>query len=209
MKLYPICLKLENIACCVIGGGNIALRKVKSLVRVGAKITLVSPRLCKGLQVLEKKRMFNYKRSKYQKGFLKGKKLVIAATDNEKINKKIAADACALNILVNVVDSPSNCNFYIPSVLHSGDILMTVSTQGKFPGLAKKIKEECKSIFDKYAENLPLLARLRKEINHQFRKNPRKKKLLLEKLIQPAFLKKIDAKGSYRQKYLEDYLKKG
>lgn len=206
MKLYPICLKLENTACCVIGGGNIALRKVKALLETRAKITLISPKLCRGLQALRKKKVFHYINLRYQKRFLKGKNLIIAATNDEKVNKKIADDAFSLNLLVNVVDSPDSCNFYIPSVLRKGDILMTISTQGRFPGLAKKIKEECRPVFEKYSENLPLLSKLRQEINQQFKNKPNKKKLILEKIIQPVFLNKLNKKNRLQMKLFKELL---
>ena len=206
VRLYPIFIKLENISCCVIGGGTVALRKVKSLLKSRARITVLSPDLCLPLLLLKKKKLFKYSKNRYQKKFLKGKFVVIAATNDDKVNKRIAADAKDLQILVNVVDDPRECNFYIPSLLYKKGILMAISTQGAFPGLSKKIKEEFSPVFGKYAKSFKLLAELRKKIYAG--DGTKKRKILFAKsLIRPDVLARIENKTICNIEDLRAYLK--
>lgn len=206
IKLYPIFLKLENISCAVIGGGTVALRKVRSLLRSRARITVVSPELCAGLKLLKKQKLFTHCQNKYQKKFLNGKFLIIAATNDERVNKKIAADAKKMKILMNVVDSPKECNFYVPAVLHKNGISMAISTQGASPGLSGKIKEECSPVFQKYAKSFKRLARLRKSI-YNGKKTYRDKVILAKSLMRPDILKMIENRKICSIDGLKAYLK--
>ncbi|MFH1092637.1 MAG: bifunctional precorrin-2 dehydrogenase/sirohydrochlorin ferrochelatase [Candidatus Omnitrophota bacterium] len=205
IKLYPIFLKLENISCCVIGGGAVALRKVKSLLESRARVTVVSPELCAGLKSLKKKKLFIHEKHKYQKKFIRGKFLVIAATNDARVNKKAAVDAKARKILVNVVDVPSECNFYVPAVLHKNGISIAISTQGAFPGISRKIKEENWPVLKKYAKSLKRLAVLRKDI-YASDKTCKKKKLFIKSLIRPDVLEMIKNKKNCNINDLKAYL---
>ena len=207
MRLYPIFLKLENIPCCVIGGGAVALRKVKSLLKSRAAVTVVSPKLCKGLKLMEMKKLFKYKENKYKRSCLKGQMLVIAATNDEQVNKKISADAKYFKILVNVVDSPMECNFYVPSLLTKNGISMAISTQGEFPGMSRKIRQECGPVFQKYAESFKKLAELRKDIYGA--DGTYKQKIILAKsLLRPDILKLVESKTICNIDELRTYLKR-
>ncbi len=206
MRLYPIFLKLEDVSCCVIGGGAVALRKVKSLLEGRARISVVSPELCSPLLLLKKKKLFIHRKDKYKKKFLKGKFLVIAATNDERVNKRIAIDAKAMNLLVNVVDGPKECNFYVPSVLHKNGISMAISTQGAFPGMSRKIKEECASVFQKYAKSFKRLAGLRKDIYNRD-ETVKLKKIFAKNLIRADVLEMIEKKKICNIDDLKAYLK--
>ncbi|MCK4993683.1 MAG: bifunctional precorrin-2 dehydrogenase/sirohydrochlorin ferrochelatase [Candidatus Omnitrophica bacterium] len=206
MRLYPIFLKLENASCCVIGGGTVALRKVKALLKSKARITVVSPVLCPGLLSLKKKSLFQYKKSKYKNALLKNQFLVIAATNDAKVNKKISADAATLQILVNVVDSPIECNFYVPSLLSRDGLLLAISTQGEFPGMAKKIKEECSHIFQKYAKSFKKLAALRKDI-YNGDGTYKQKVIRAKSLMRPDILKMVESKKICNVDALKAHLK--
>lgn len=206
MRLYPIFLKLEDIPCCVVGGGDVALRKVKSLIKSKARITVVSPGLCTGLSLLKKKSSFQYKKNKYKKIFLKEQFLVIAATNDDAVNKRISDDAHKLKILVNVVDSPLECNFYVPSLLSQGGISVAVSTQGGFPGMSRKIKEEFNPIFKKYAKSFKKLSRLRKDI-YKGTGAYNKKVILAKSLLQSDILKMIENSEICNINDLKTYLK--
>ncbi len=206
MRLYPIFLKLENVSCCVIGGGAVALRKVKSLLKSRARITVVSPELCLRLKLLKKKKLFKHRKNKYQKKFLRGSFLVIAATNDERVNKKVAADAQTMNLLVNVVDSPQECNFYVPALLHKNGMSMAISTQGAFPGMTGKIKEECSPVFQKYARSFKRLSGLRKDI-YNGTGTVKLKKIFAKSLLRPDVLERIENKKISNIDELKAYLK--
>ncbi len=206
MRLYPIFIKLENLPCCVIGGGAVALRKVRSLLKSNALVTVVSPALCLGLKRMEKKKLFQYKENKYKKTFLKEQMLVIAATNDEWVNKIISADANDLRILVNVVDSPLECSFYVPSLLSRKGLSMAISTQGKFPGMSKRIKEDCSPIFKKYAKYFKKLTGLRKDI-YSGQGTYKHKVMLAKRLMRPDILEMIENKKICNVDGLKAYLK--
>ncbi len=205
MNLYPLYLKVDNTPCCVIGGGLVALRKVKSLLRSKANITVISPKLCSGMRKLKEKKLIKHQESVYQNFFLKGFFLVIAATDNQLVNRKIFQEAIKLNLLVNVVDSPDECNFYVPSVLRKNGILMSISTQGAFPAMAKRIKKECEPVFQKYAKHFRLLAKLRREI-YKSDDSCRMKKMLAKSLLKPDVLAMIKNRDVFSIDGLRAYL---
>ncbi|MBU4305893.1 MAG: bifunctional precorrin-2 dehydrogenase/sirohydrochlorin ferrochelatase [Candidatus Omnitrophica bacterium] len=193
MNLYPICLKLENIPCLVIGGGTVALRKVRALLKSGAKVTIVSPRLCPGLRKLEQKKAFEYLRGTYKKTFLKNILLVISAADEPQVNAAAGRDAASKRLWVNVVDDPDASNFYVPAVMERHSLLIAISTQGNFPGLSKKIRQECRPLIERYARNLKTLGRLRQEVKRVCRRKG-EKQLLLKKLLDPQVLLLIEKK---------------
>ncbi|MFH2137975.1 MAG: bifunctional precorrin-2 dehydrogenase/sirohydrochlorin ferrochelatase [Candidatus Omnitrophota bacterium] len=181
MKLYPIVLKLKNQACLVIGGGEVALRKVKALLECEAKVTVVSPKLCKALEVLQRKKLFNYKKSVYKKEFLKNVFLVIAATSERDTNLKIAAAAQKNKILVNVVDVPQLCSFYVPATVRKEPLLIAISTQGAFPGAAKMIRKNLQPMINKKAGSIKILAKIRDNF----------KQKIMDKKIRGKYIKKL------------------
>ncbi|MDO8970038.1 MAG: bifunctional precorrin-2 dehydrogenase/sirohydrochlorin ferrochelatase [Saprospiraceae bacterium] len=193
MKLYPISLKLDAVPCIVVGGGTVALRKVQSLLESAACVTLVSPRLCPKLGMLYKKKAFRYVRSVYREKFLKGMFLVIAATDRPGVNEQVARDAALRRLLVNVVDYPDWCNFYVPALIRKNGVLISISTQGAFPGLAKKIRQECMAVVGGYSGNLKRIVALRNQIKQECG-NKRERKKMIERLLSPSVMALIGQK---------------
>jgi len=164
-KFYPIYLSLHNKKCLVIGGGKVAERKVKSLLECGAKVWIVSPSLTKSLTILFKREQIRWLNREYISDDLEGCFLVISATDDSDINKKIADDCLTRNIPVNVVDIPDKCSFICPSVVRRGDLCIAISTSGKSPMLSKGIRKKLEELFGiEYEEYLDLLGILRKKI---------------------------------------------
>ncbi len=193
MRLYPICLKLDNLACCVIGGGTVALRKVRALLESSDNITVISPDLCSQLKKLHEKNAFLYQQSKYKKTHIKKAFLIIAATNDLKVNKQIVSDANKMGKLINVVDVPHQCNFYLPAVVNKKGILLAVSTQGAFPGLARKIRQTTGEMIKKYSDNMSVLSKLRNEIKNNYKNNKIKKQLMIA-LLDDHILELINGK---------------
>lgn len=158
MRYYPVLLDLRGRKCVVVGGGKIAQRKAYSLVKAAASVYIISPDLTPRLRELARKKKISYIKSKYRKRFLKDAFVVIAATDNRTVNSKISKSASRLGKLVNVVDSPADGNFIVPASFSNKDLIISVSTSGKAPSLAKKIKQDLsKIILPRYVELLNLL----------------------------------------------------
>lgn len=146
---YPIFLNLKGKKCVVVGGGKVAERKALSLLRSGAKITVISPECTVGLKKENLKGRIQYIPRKYKKGDLKNAFLVIAATDSNETNRKISEDA---PYLVNVVDMPLLCNFIVPSVVRRGPLTIAVSTSGVSPSLARTIRKELEGLYGREFE---------------------------------------------------------
>jgi len=162
---YPVYLSLRCRKCLVVGGGNVAERKVKSLLECGANVWVVSPLLTQGLTKLLEEKQIHCLHREYIPEDLDGCFLVISATNNPDINRKVADDCFTRNIPVNVVDEPEKCNFIVPSVMRRGSLAIAISTGGKSPLLARKIRERLEGLFGaEYADYLELMGELREQI---------------------------------------------
>jgi precorrin-2 dehydrogenase/sirohydrochlorin ferrochelatase len=160
--LYPVFLKLEGKSCVVVGGGEVATRKVMALQDAKALVTVISPRLTQTLKLMFQQKDIIYKPYKYKHGDIKNAFLVIGATDDRQVNEQIFKDAQQRQILVNIVDVPECCNFYVPSICNRGDLKIAISTNGLAPALARFIRESLEKLIpSKIAADIQKLARLR------------------------------------------------
>ncbi len=162
---YPVFLKVSDKRCVVVGGGDVALRKVRTLLEYGAGVEVISPDLCPELIKLAETGEIAVQRKLYQPGDLKGALIVIAATDEHGVNLEVVKEASSTGILVNVVDDSRNSDFIVPSCLRRGDVTIAVSTAGRSPALARKIRARLeKDLGDEYAVLALLIGEVRAEI---------------------------------------------
>ena len=140
MKYYPLFLDIIDRRCVVIGGGDVAERKVERLLDFGARVVVVGKTLTPGLETMKKEGRINHIAADYDKALIDDAFLLIGATDRDDVNAKISRDGKEKGILVNIVDDPDKCDFVLPSLLTQGDLLIAISTGGKSPALAKKLK---------------------------------------------------------------------
>lgn len=190
---YPVYLNLENKRCLVVGGGEVAERKVLTLLEAGAGVMVISPRLTARLRELVRQQRITWLERGYQKGDLKDCFLVIGATDDRKLHKQLTAEADQYNLLINIVDVPEYCNFIVPSTVKRGDLLISISTGGKSPALAKKIRRQLEQEFGpEYAEFLNLMGQCRQEI---IRKVPdgQRRKAIFQQLVDTDLLQLVKA----------------
>jgi precorrin-2 dehydrogenase/sirohydrochlorin ferrochelatase len=165
MRYYPVFLDLKNFPCLVVGGGQVGERKVKTLQSCAAKVFLISRDLTPYLEKEVREGRIDLLSPAYQPGHLSGKFLVIGATDDPVLNGKIGRDARERGILCNIVDKPQDCNFILPSLVSRGNLTIAVSTAGKSPALAKKIRQDLEKEFSEiYGPYLELLGQIRNEI---------------------------------------------
>ncbi|MHB1252835.1 MAG: precorrin-2 dehydrogenase/sirohydrochlorin ferrochelatase family protein, partial [Candidatus Humimicrobiaceae bacterium] len=164
-KLYPVYLNITSQKCLVVGGGDVAERKIKNLLECGARVMVVSPECNKKVAGMVIAGEIKYHQNNYQTSDLEGAMLVISAADSEDVNRKVAEDCLARGILVNVVDSPDLCNFFIPSVIRRGDLAISISTGGKSPLLAVRLRMELEKQFGKeYEKFLEIMGRVRQRV---------------------------------------------
>jgi len=162
LKYYPVFLDIADKKCAVIGGGEVASRKVQRLLDCGAKVSVVSPELTSELASLKDADRISHNACEYSREFISGVALVIGATDDEKTNLMIARDARENGIPVNIVDDPQKCDFILPSIVERGDLVIAISTGGNSPALARHLREELESRYgDEYAIFLRIMGHLR------------------------------------------------
>ena len=165
---YPLFLNVKAMKCIVIGGGLIALRKVKDLLEHCADITVVSPYICKGIDDLLAQSKIRVFKRKYQVGDLDGSYLTVVATGDKSLNKKVVKEAKERKVLLNIVDDPELSDFIVPSVIHRGDISIAVSTGGKSPALARKIRTRLETHFaDEYSALALLVNEVRTKLQQK------------------------------------------
>ena len=149
MKYYPVNLNIRDKLCVVIGGGKVAERKVKNLLRCGGRVRVVSPDLTDLLSKWASQGKMDYTRSEYRASHLKGAFLVYAATSDRKVNAKIAREAARRKLLVNVADSATESTFILPAVLRNRKISIAVSTNGLSPATSVRIRDRIKKFIEK------------------------------------------------------------
>jgi precorrin-2 dehydrogenase len=183
MRYYPVHLDIQGRKCLVVGGGAVGTRKVETLLACGAQVTVVSPAASEALCVQAAKGAITLRRRDYTSEDLAGMFLVIGATDDETLNRRISADAERRQILCNIADRPEVCNFILPSILQRGDLTITVSTSGKSPAFAKKLRRSLADQYgQEYAAFLDLMGAIRQRLLAQAHA-PEAHKPLFEALI--------------------------
>lgn len=189
MSGYPITLVgLEAARCVVVGGGQVAARKVAALRQAGARPVVISPVLCETLQCQAEKREIQAIQRAYRRGDLAGARLVIAATDDSAINEEVWHEAQAIGCLVNVVDDPAHCDFYVPATVRRGALTISVSTAGNSPALARRIRQALEEQFDaSYESYLALLGELRPLIRERI-VDPARRQALWQGLLDSQIL---------------------
>jgi uroporphyrin-III C-methyltransferase/precorrin-2 dehydrogenase/sirohydrochlorin ferrochelatase len=140
MDYFPLFLKVADRPCLVVGGGKVAARKIQLLQRAGAKVTVVSPRSCDEVLAYADAGSISYVHRDFQDEDLDDMVLVIAATSNKSVNRRIAELADSQRIPVNVVDSPKLCSFIVPSMVDRSPVQVAVSTGGSSPVLARLLR---------------------------------------------------------------------
>ena len=142
-ELYPIFLKVSQLNVLIVGGGTVALEKLTFLLKSSpnAKVLVVSKEFDEALLELTHEFNVSIVNASYNKTSLKNKQIVIAATNNAAINKQIYLDAKAKNILINVADTPEYCDFYLGGIVTKGNVKVAISTNGKSPTTAKRLRQ--------------------------------------------------------------------
>src|SRR2546427_4047392 len=147
-RFYPISLDLGGRRCVVIGGGPVAEQKVLGLLDAGAQVTVVSPELSLGLQDRAAQGLIATHRREYRSGDLAGAFLAVAATDDRTVNRRVWTEAEERGTLLNAGDDLPHCHFIAPAVHRAGDITVAVSTAGKSPALAVRLREQIARLID-------------------------------------------------------------
>jgi len=166
MKLYPVMMNLEKRLALIIGGGSVAARKAADLFDAGALIKVISPEF--NSEILNMERNFPDRVRTIRRGFshgdLEGAFLVFSATDDPEVNALVFREAEDRNILINAVDDPPNCSFYVPSFVRRGDLIFCLSTCGASPAMAARLRRMMESHIPERIEDLLCILRRGREL---------------------------------------------
>jgi precorrin-2 dehydrogenase/sirohydrochlorin ferrochelatase len=166
MGYIPIFLDVTGRQCVVVGGGEVAARKVESLLEADARVTVVSPTLSPAMEAIVARGQVTRLARNYQRGDIRECVLVYAATDDPKLHRELAAEARALGIPVNVVDVPELCTFIAPAVVKRGALQIAISTGGAAPAFAARLRRNLEGQFgNEYARTLEVLRAARRRVH--------------------------------------------
>ena len=174
MKLYPLNLNIENKSCVVVGGGEVALRKIRGLLEAGALVKVIAPEVCAGVEELSKRGEITLVREKFSDEMFGDELILIAATDNPEVNRQAAELARQKKILVNVANGSGD--FDVPSRIRRDDFLLTISTGANSPAFSRFVRQMLEVELDEnFGAGLKIISERRREVkrllpNHKARK---------------------------------------
>ncbi len=195
MAKYPIFLELGGRRVVLVGGGAVAVRKAGSLLDARARLVVVAHKPSDAITTLCTHHGAELIRSRYSKQYIAGAVLVIAATNDRKVNEQVYQDCQALEILCNVVDEPSLCDFFMPAVVRRGDLQIAIGTEGYCPAYAGHLRKKLETMFtEEDGRFLAELERVRKDIIEEI-PAPGDRKSLLGKLVDDESFEYFKANG--------------
>lgn len=198
MDFLPVFLNIKNRPCLVVGGGDVAARKVALLLSAGARVTVVAPQLGTALAQLHQDARIEHKAAVFSAADVHDVALVIAATDDSRVNRSVHALASAKNIPVNVVDSPELCTFILPSIVDRSPIVVAVSSGGAAPVLARLLRARLETLIPASYSRLAMLAgRFRERVKQRLTR-PAQRRVFWEKVLQGPVAERVFA-GQERQ----------
>jgi len=183
MDFLPIFMNIRNRSCLVVGGGNVAERKVGLLLDAGASVVVISQELCRTLTNQVEQGVIDHKASEFNDEDVDGHALVIAATDDQKLNEHISQLCHQKDIPVNVVDNPDLCSFIMPSIIDRSPVQIAVSTGGSSPVLARTLRSRLESIIPSAYGRLGILMEANREKAKQVFDNVDKRRLFWEDIL--------------------------
>jgi precorrin-2 dehydrogenase/sirohydrochlorin ferrochelatase len=175
---YPAFIDLENRPVLVVGGGAVAERKVETLLKAKAQVTVVSPEVTKQLQDHANSKRIALRLRGFASSDIDGVMLVISATDDPSTQAEVASIAASKNILVNTVDKPELCTFIVPAILRRGDVTVAISTSGKSPSLAAELRARLDRVLtEDVARTASVLGAVRHEVHERFADSDERKRV--------------------------------
>ena len=181
MNFYPINLDVDGKPCVVVGGGKVALRKIRGLLEAGAQVTVIAPEICAEVDELIQRGEILWTREKFSAELLGDELILIAATNSAEVNRQACEAARARKILVNSVDTGGNFN--VPSRIRRGELLLTISTGATSPAFAKFVRLMLEAeLGENFGACLEIISRARREVKRRLPNQPAREKFWRETL---------------------------
>jgi precorrin-2 dehydrogenase/sirohydrochlorin ferrochelatase len=193
--MFPIFLKLDGRRCLVVGAGKVAEGKIRGLLEAGASVEVIAPEAVWQIQKWTWEGVIGWKGRAFEPSDLDNISIVIAATSIPGVNAEVFKQARLRNVLCNAVDDPENCDFYYPAVVNRGDLQIAISTNGRSPALAQRLRRELEEQFGpEYESWVAELGRAREELNAQDVGNEIRVKRLHDLASREAFINRNSAR---------------
>jgi len=193
--MFPIFLRLDGRRVLVVGAGTVAEGKIGGLLEAGASIQVVAPEAVFQIKKWAGEGVVEWKARGFQPGDLDQVSLVVAATSSSELNAQVFKEAKARRVLCNAVDDPENCDFYYPAVVRRGDLQIAISTNGRSPALAQRLRRELEEQFGpEYEKWVEELGRAREQFTAKKLAVEPRRKLLHELASREAFVNRGNAK---------------
>ena len=187
-KLFPMFLKLSNRPCLVVGAGTVAESKIASLLEAGGRVRVVAPEATPQVRSWAQTKGIEWHQRPFQPDDLEGMFLVVAVTSSKELHERIFEEATRRGVLCNIVDVPSLCDFYYPSVVQRGFLQIAISTAGQSPALAQRLRKELEDQFGpEYEEWVAQLGQARDKLFSTKLEPEERKRLLHEDASEEAF----------------------
>ncbi|MBQ6006801.1 MAG: bifunctional precorrin-2 dehydrogenase/sirohydrochlorin ferrochelatase [Selenomonadaceae bacterium] len=181
MKFYPLNLDVEEKSCVIVGGGEVALRKIQGLLAAGAVVKVIAPEICAGVEELFRRGEISLTRENFSAELLGDEVILIAATNNPEVNRQVSEVARSKKILVNVVDGGGNFN--VPSTIRRGELLLTISTGANSPAFAKFVREMLElELGENFGAGLEIISAWRLKVK-KILPNPQARKIFWRKIL--------------------------
>ncbi len=191
MDFLPIFLDVCNKTALVVGGGDVAARKVSLLLQANANVRVIAPEICPNLKTMQEDGSIEHEQREYQDGDLEACALVYAATDNSEVNRRVSEDAQKRQLPVNVVDQPELCSFIMPSIVDRSPLVVAVSTGGSSPVLARLMRSRLESLIPAgYGRLADLAKRFREKVKQRFT-DPRDRKIFWENVLRSGVAERV------------------
>ncbi|QBB70011.1 uroporphyrinogen-III C-methyltransferase [Pseudolysobacter antarcticus] len=208
MRFYPLFADLQKRHVLVVGGGSVAARKAETLLAAGADVSIGAPELNAELRALEQQGRLRYLPGDYQSSWLDDRVLVIAASNDSAVNRRVSLDAHARGILVNVVDNPQLCNFIVPAIVDRSPIMIAISSGGAAPVLARMLRERFEILLDHSVGKLALLAeRARVAVRARFDTVTQRRRFWEALLVGPVATAVAAGRDQHAEQLLDSALK--
>ncbi len=191
MDFLPVFLNINGKPCLIVGGGEVAARKARLLLRAGARVTVVAPALSRALQELLTQSKITHRALEFSAHDLDGCVLAIAATDDINVNQRVSELAAQKNIPVNVVDNPALCTFIMPSIVDRSPVMIAVSSGGAAPVLTRLLRARLETLIPAaYGRLAALVAEFRAKVKQRFEK-PDQRRRFWESVLQGAIAERV------------------
>jgi precorrin-2 dehydrogenase/sirohydrochlorin ferrochelatase len=192
-NLYPVYIDLSDKKCLLVGGGKVAERKIDQLLEYQCIIKVVSLQAEENIRKWADEGLIVLEQREFMEEDLEGIFMVFVATDNNMVNDQVSKLCRERGIMVNAVDDPPNCDFYVPSILKRSSLVLAISTGGKSPAFARRLRRELEEIITpEYGEFVDMIGEQRDLVKDRIEDIETRKKIF-EELIYSDILELLQA----------------